>query len=210
MPACGPQSGARAARLAWFGYLSPPGVYGHHSGGWVDESTPLTPSTQRARWRLAAEEAWRRLSAQSGLPLHIFRIAGIYGPGRGPFNKVRDGSAQLVIKPGQFMSRVHVEDIANVLAASLANPHPGAAYNVCDDEPSPPEDVLTYAARLLGLPTPPAVDFETADMTPMARSFYAESKRVRNDRIVRDLGVRLAYPSYREGLTALLASAKDA
>jgi len=210
LAACGDQIAARASRLAWFGYLSTTGVYGDHSGGWVDESTPLTPTTQRGRWRLAAEEAWRRLSAQSGLPLHIFRIAGIYGPGRGPFNKVRDGSAQLVIKPGQFMSRVHVEDIANVLAASLANPNPGAAYNVCDDEPSPPEDVLTYAARLLGLPTPPAVDFETADMTPMARSFYAESKRVRNDRIVRDLGVRLAYPSYREGLTDLLASAKDA
>ena len=209
LAACGGQIAARADRIEWFGYLSTTGVYGDHGGGWVDESTPLAPTTQRGKWRLAAEEGWRKLSAQSGLPLHIFRIAGIYGPGRGPFNKVRDGSARLVIKPGQYMSRIHVEDIASVLAASLARPDPGAAYNVCDDEPSPPEDVLAYAARLLGLPTPPTVDFETADMTPMARSFYAESKRVRNDRIVRDLGVRLAYPTYREGLAALLASARE-
>lgn len=209
LAACGDHIAARADEIEWFGYLSTTGVYGDHGGGWVDESTPLTPTTQRGKWRLAAEEGWRKLSAQSGLPLHIFRIAGIYGPGRGPFNKVRDGSARLVIKPGQFMSRIHVDDIASVLAASLARPDPGAAYNVCDDEPSPPEDVLAYAARLLGLPIPPAVDFETADMTPMARSFYAESKRVRNDRIVRDLGVRLAYPTYREGLAALLASAQD-
>ena len=140
----------------------------------------------------------------SGLPLHVFRLAGIYGPGRGPFEKVRNGSARRIIKPGQVFSRIHVEDIASVLYASIRHPDPGAAYNVCDDEPAPPEDVLSHAAALLGLPPPPEVAFEDADLSPMARSFYAESKRVRNDRIKRDLGVVLRYPDYREGLRAVL------
>ena len=138
------------------------------------------------------------------LPLHIFRLAGIYGPGRGPFAKVRDGTARRIIKPGQVFSRIHVDDIAQVLAASIARPVPGAVYNLCDDDPAPPQDVIGYAAKLLGLPEPPAEDFEVAVMSPMARSFYAESKRVRNDRIKRDLGVTLRYPDYRSGLQALL------
>jgi nucleoside-diphosphate-sugar epimerase len=140
------------------------------------------------------------------LPIHIFRLAGIYGPGRGPFEKVRNGTAQRIIKPGQVFSRIHVDDIAATLAASIARPNPGAAYNVCDDDPAPPEDVLSHAAHLLGLPEPPAVPYDQAEMTPMARSFYAESKRVRNDRIKKELGVRLAYPDYRAGLRALLAA----
>ncbi len=192
-----------ATHLRWAGYLSTTGVYGDHGGGWVDEDTPLTPTTLRGRWRVAAEQDWQSVP---GLPLHIFRLAGIYGPGRGPFEKVRKGTAQRVIRPDQFMSRAHVEDIAAVLAASIAHPAPGVVYNVCDDEPSPPEDVLLHAARLLGLPPPPAVDYERADMTPMARSFYAESKRVRNGRMKSIPGMRLAYPTYREGLAALLAS----
>jgi nucleoside-diphosphate-sugar epimerase len=194
---------AAAPRLAWAGYLSTTGVYGDHGGAWVDEDTPLAPTTERGRWRVLAEGQWRAIP---GLPLHVFRLAGIYGPGRGPFEKVRDGTARAIIKADQFMSRVHVEDIATVLQASIARPAPGTAYNVCDDEPTPPEEVLRHAARLLGLPEPPAVPFETAEMTALARSFYAESKKVRNRRIKRELGVRLAYPTYREGLAALLAS----
>ncbi|MBS0563665.1 MAG: SDR family oxidoreductase [Proteobacteria bacterium] len=192
-----------AAHLRWAGYLSTTGVYGDHRGAWVDEDTPLTPSTERGRWRKLAEDQWR---AVPDLPLHVFRLAGIYGPGRGPFAKVRDGTARLIVKDGQYMSRIHVDDLAAVLAVSMAAPAPGRAYNVCDDEPSPPEDVLRHAARLLGLPDPPAVRFEEARMSDLARSFYSESKRVRNDRIRRELGVRLAFPTYREGLAALLSS----
>ena len=195
---------AAAPHLAWVGYLSTTGVYGDHQGGWVDEDTPLTPGTARGRARVQAEAAWQALAAETGLPLHIFRLAGIYGPGRGPFRKVRDGSAQRVIKPGQMFSRVHVEDIGQVLAASIAQPHPGAIYNVCDNDPAPPEDVLTYAAELLGVDLPPAVSWDEAEMTPMARGFYAESKRVRNDRMLRELGVTLRYPDYRAGLQALM------
>ncbi len=193
---------ARAGQFAWVGYLSTTGVYGDHQGDWVDEATPLTPSTKRGIARVAAEAAWADIP---DLPLHIFRLAGIYGPGRGPFSKVRNGTARRIIKPGQVFSRTHVADIARVLAASIARPNPGAAYNVCDDDPAPPEDVIAYAAELLGVPVPEAEDFATADMTPMARSFYAESKKVRNDRIKDELGVALLYPDYRSGLKALLA-----
>jgi nucleoside-diphosphate-sugar epimerase len=189
-----------AAPLHWAGYLSTTGVYGDHQGGWVDEDTPLTPTTDRGRHRVLAETQWRA----TGLPLHIFRLAGIYGPGRGPFEKVRDGTARRIVKPGQVFSRIHVDDIAQVLEASIKAPAPGTAYNVCDDDPAPPEDVLSHAALLLGLPEPPAIPYDQADMTPMARSFYAESKRVRNDRIRHDLGVRLIHPDYRSGLAALL------
>jgi nucleoside-diphosphate-sugar epimerase len=190
-----------AAPLQWVGYLSTTAVYGDHKGAWVDETTALTPSTARGAARVSAEQAWSAL----GLPLHIFRLAGIYGPGRGPFEKVRDGSARRIIKAGQVFSRTHVADIAQVLLASINQPDAGAVYNVCDDDPAPPEEVLSHAARLLGLPDPPAIPYETAEMTPMARSFYAESKRVRNDRIKAGLGVKLLYPTYREGLAGLLS-----
>jgi nucleoside-diphosphate-sugar epimerase len=191
------------APLVWAGYLSTTGVYGDHQGAWVDEATPLTPTTERGRARIRAEADW---AAISGLPLHIFRLAGIYGPGRGPFEKVRNGTARQIIKPGQVFSRTHVDDIAQVVGASIARPDPGAIYNVCDDDPAPPQDVLAHAAQLLGLPPPPTEPFDPARMTPMAASFYAESKRVRNDRIKRDLGVVLRYPDYRSGLAALLAA----
>ncbi len=193
---------ARAGQFEWVGYLSTTGVYGDHQGDWVDEATSLNPSTKRGIARVAAEAAWADIP---DLPLHIFRLAGIYGLGRGPFSKVRNGTARRIIKPGQVFSRTHVADIARVLAASIARPNPGAAYNVCDDDPAPPEDVIAYAAELLGVPVPEAEDFATADMTPMARSFYAESKKVRNDRIKDELGVELLYPDYRSGLKALLA-----
>lgn len=189
------------ARPHWVGYLSTTAVYGDHAGGWVDETTPLTPSTPRGAARVRAEAEWRALP----LPLHIFRLAGIYGPGRGPFEKLRDGSARRVIKPGQVFSRIHVDDIAQTLRASMDHPNPGAVYNLCDDDPAPPQDVIEHAALLLGLPLPPAVPHDQADLTPMAQSFYAESKRVRNDRIKTELGIRLIYPDYRAGLAALLA-----
>lgn len=194
-----------APRLEWVGYLSTTGVYGDHGGGWVDEDTALTPSTERGRRRVQAEAGWQRMAENHGLLLHIFRLAGIYGPGRGPFAKVRAGTARRIVKPDQVFSRIHVADIAQVLEASIKRPNPGAIYNVCDDDPAPPEDVIAHAAELLGIPIPPAVDFETAEMSPMARSFYAESKKVDNTRIKRDLGVTLQFPSYRAGLAALLA-----
>lgn len=195
-----------APNMRWLGYLSTTGVYGDHQGGWVDEQTPLTPSTVRGQARVAAEAAWQGIDE---LPVHIFRLAGIYGPGRGPFAKVRNGTARRIIKAGQVFSRIHVEDIASALELSLSNPHAGVVYNMCDDDPAPPEDVIGYAAELLGLPLPPAVAFEEADMTPMARSFYAESKRVRNDRIKRELGWVPRYPDYRSGLAAMRTENDD-
>ncbi len=192
-----------APRLEWAGYLSTTGVYGDHQGGWVDEATPLTPSTRRGQMRVDAEGDWRSVP---GLPLHIFRLAGIYGPGRGPFEKVRQGTARRIVKPGQVFSRIHVEDIAQVLEASIDRPNPSAIYNLCDDDPAPPQDVIGHAAELLDLPMPPEVDFEAAEMSPMARSFYAESKRVSNARIKDELGVKLIYPDYRRGLEALLGA----
>jgi nucleoside-diphosphate-sugar epimerase len=192
-----------APRLHWAGYLSTTGVYGDHKGGWVDESTPPAPSTQRGRLRVMAENQWKSIPC---LPLHIFRLAGIYGPGRGPFEKVRQGTARRIIKENQVFSRIHVADIAQVLEASIARPNPGAVYNVCDDDPAPPQDVIAHAAELLGAPMPPEIPFDSAELSPMARSFYAESKRVDNTRIKRELGVDLMYPGYRDGLAALLAA----
>jgi len=205
LAALGQEIGRAAPHLAWVGYLSTTGVYGDHQGGWVDETTRLTPATARGQARVAAEAAWQGLAESAGLKLHIFRLAGIYGPGRGPFEKVKSGTARRIVKPGQVFSRIHVDDIAAVLEASMARPDPGAIYNVCDDDPAPPEDVIAHAAELLGLPAPPEIAWEKADLSPMAQSFYAESKRVRNDRIKRDLGVVLRYPDYRAGLAALLA-----
>ena len=198
--ALGDQIG-KAAPFDWTGYLSTTGVYGDHQGAWVDEDTALTPSTKRGHARVKAEAEWQSIP---DLPLHIFRLAGIYGPGRGPFAKVRNGTARCIIKKGQVFSRIHVDDIARALELSIAAPHPGAIYNLCDDDPAPPQDVIGHAAELLGLPLPEAVDFETAEMTPMARSFYAESKKVRNDRAKEHLGWRPTYPDYKTGLAAML------
>lgn len=196
----------RKARFEWAGYLSTTGVYGDHKGGWVDEDTDLNPSTQRGAYRKQAEANWQAL----GLPLHIFRLAGIYGPARGPFAKVRAGTARRIIKKDQLFSRIHVDDIAAVLMASINAPNPNRIYNVCDDFAAPPQDVIGYAAELLGVSMPVAEDFETAQMRPMARSFYAESKKVSNRRIKEELGVVLKYPTYREGLQALIAQEKSA
>lgn len=197
-----------AKQLCWVGYLSTTGVYGDHQGGWVDETTPLTPATIRGRQRVKAEAEWQDFAAETGFALHIFRLAGIYGPGRGPFAKVLNGTARRIIKENQVFSRIHVEDIAQVLAASMAAPMGNRIYNVCDDVAAPPEDVIAYAAKLLDLPVPPAECFETARLSPMAQSFYAESKRVDNTRIKQELGIKLHYPDYKTGLQALLKSAR--
>ena len=189
--------------LSWVGYLSTTGVYGDRGGGWVDESAALAPSGERGRRRVAAEAGWLELHRRHGLPVHVFRLAGIYGPGRSALDTVRQGRAQRVDKPGQVFSRIHVADIVQVLRASMARPDPGAIYNVCDDDPAPPEAVVAYACRLLGLPPPPLVPFAEAELTPMARSFYDDNKRVANRRIKEELGVRLRYPGYRDGLDAL-------
>lgn len=200
-------AGAVAALDAsWIGYLSTTGVYGDRGGDWVDESSDLRPVGPRGRRRVEAEEGWFDLWRRYGRPVHLFRLAGIYGPGRGPFEQVRNGTAKRVIKPGQVFSRIHVDDIVQVLEASMAKPHPGAAYNVCDDEAAPPQDVIVEASRLLGITPPPEIPFETASLSPMARSFYDELKRVSNRRIRDELGVRLRYPTYREGLAALARS----
>lgn len=190
-----------AGQPRWIGYLSTTGVYGDRGGGWVDEGAALEPVNERSRWRVAAERNW----LASGLPVMIFRLAGIYGPGRSALDRVREGRAQRVIKPGQVFSRIHVDDIAASLRAAIARGRVGRAYNLADDEPAPPQDVIDYAATLLGLPPGEAVPFERAGLSQMARSFYAESKRVSNRRLREELGVDLAYPTYREGLRAILA-----
>jgi nucleoside-diphosphate-sugar epimerase len=195
---------AATPRLAWAGYLSTTGVYGDHGGGWVDESSVRAPSGERGQRRLAAEDGWLALGRDHGVPVHLFRLAGIYGPGRSALDTVRAGKAQRIHKPGQVFSRIHVADIAAVLRASIGQPRPGAIYNVCDDNPAPPEEVIRYACELLGVTAPPLVPFEDAKLSPMARSFYADNKRIRNGRIKAELGVRLRYPDYRAGLMALL------
>lgn len=198
---------AAARNLGWIGYLSTVGVYGDHGGAEVDERTPPHPVSARSRQRLAAERAWLDLGERSRKPVHLFRLAGIYGPGRSPLQKVLDGTAKRIVKPGQVFNRIHVEDIAAVLDASLDRPRAGAIYNVSDDEPAPPQDIVAYAAALAGLPPPPEVPFDEADLTPMARSFYGENKRVVSRLVREELGVSLRYPTYREGLAALAGTA---
>jgi nucleoside-diphosphate-sugar epimerase len=196
----------QAKQFRWIGYLSTTGVYGNKDGDWVDEDSALEPNTTRGECRLAAENDWLQLYHSHGLPVHLFRLAGIYGLGSNQLLTVKNGTARRIIKQGQIFSRIHVEDIAGVLEASIGKPNPGRAYNVCDDEPCPPQDVVAYAAKLLGLPLPPEIPFEQAELSPMAKSFYADSKRVLNTRIKTELGYRLVYPNYRVGLAALLTA----
>ena len=191
--------------LAWVGYLSTTGVYGDHGGAWVDEDSECRPAAARSQRRLAAEEAWLGWGAAAETPVQVFRLAGIYGPGRSPLDRVRTGKAQRIVKPGHLFGRIHVDDIVQVVRAGMAKPDAGPVFNVADDEPAAPADVLTYAAGLLGVEPPPEVAFADADLSPMARSFYADNRRVRNDRVKRELGVVLQYPTFREGLRALAA-----
>lgn len=190
-------------QLSWIGYLSTTGVYGDCKGAWVDEGSALRPGSPRSWHRVNAESAWFDFYRKSGLPVHLFRLAGIYGPGRSALDEVRAGTARRIVKPGQLFSRIHVEDIATVLQASMERPAPGTVYNVCDDEAAPPQDVVAFACGLLGAAVLPEIPFEQATLSPMAQSFWADNRRVRNDRIKKDLGVALRFPTYREGLRAL-------
>ena len=190
--------------VEWIGYLSTTGVYGDTGGAWVDETAPTAPTGVRGRRRLAAEDGWLAFGARHGLATHVFRLAGIYGPRRNALAAVRRGAARRIAKPGQVFSRIHVADIAEVLAASIARPRPGAIYNVCDDEPAPGADVVAHACALLGVAPPPLVSLEDADLSPMARSFYADNRRVSNALIKDELGVALKFPDYWAGLASLL------
>jgi nucleoside-diphosphate-sugar epimerase len=192
-----------AAGLVWVGYLSTIGVYGDRQGAWVDETAEPRPISDRSRRRLAAEEAWGEFARGCGRRVQIFRLAGIYGPGRSAIDDVRAGSARRIVKPGQVFNRIHVEDLAAAVVAGAKGRGAGAVYNLADDEPAPPQDVVAYAARLLRLPIPPEIPYAAARLSPMAQSFYAESKRVRNDKAKRELGLVLKYPTYREGLRSI-------
>ena len=192
--------------LSWLGYLSTTGVYGDRGGGWVDETAALLPTGERGRRRVAAEQGWLDLWRGHGVPVHIFRLAAIYGPGRSAFDALCAGTARRIDKPGQVFSRIHVEDLASVLTASIERPRPAAVYNVCDDDPAPPAEVVAHAAELLGSELPPLVPLDTAGLSPLARSFYDDNKRVANRLIKTELGVALRYPDYRTGLAAILAS----
>ncbi len=193
-----------AKTIKWLAYLSTTGVYGDHAGGWVDENTALTPNTERGQRRLDAETAWLQLYKYNHLPVHVFRLAGIYGPGRNALGSLRAGTAKRVVREGQVFSRIHVEDIAGILLASMAKPHPGRAYNVADDFPCPPQDVITYGAELLGTTPPPEVPFEQAELSPMAQSFFMDSKRVSNRRVKTELDYQFQFPNYKLGLKSLL------
>lgn len=194
---------AAAPGLAWIGYLSTIGVYGDRQGAWVDETTPPRPTSERSRRRVAAEEAWRDFASSSGRRVQIFRLAGIYGPGRSAIDDLRAGTARRIVKPGQLFNRIHVEDLAAAVVAGAKGRGRATVYNLADDEPAPPQDVVAYAASLLGVSAPPEIQFESAQLSPIAQSFYAESKLVRNDMAKRELGLLLKYPSYREGLRAI-------
>jgi NAD dependent epimerase/dehydratase family enzyme len=189
--------------LTWIGYLSTIGVYGDCKGAWVDEAAPVSPTSERSLRRAQAERAWMEFGEEAGRRVDIFRLAGIYGPGRSVIDNLHKGTARRIVKPGQVFNRIHVDDIARVLSAAVDAQTEHRVFNVSDDEPAPPEDVVAYAAELLGLPVPPAVPFAEAGLTGLAASFWGESKRVRNGRIRGDLGVDLVYPTYREGLRAL-------
>ena len=193
---------AAMPELAWIGYLSTTSVYGVDDGSPVDEETPCLPASDRGRRRLAAERAWGSLP----LPAHIFRLSGIYGPGRSVVDAIRTGRAQRLVKPGHAFNRIHVADIATTLRASMARPVPGRIYNLADELPAPSADLVTFACGLMGIEPPPEIPFEQADLSPMAQAFWAENKRVGNRRIKDELGIRLAYPTYREGISAILAA----
>jgi nucleoside-diphosphate-sugar epimerase len=192
----------RAEKLEWIGYYSTVGVYGDFGGAWIDESADTRPINKRSKQRVEVEQAWRDYAAVRGMPLLILRLAGIYGPGRSAFDKLRDGTARRIVKPGQVFNRIHVEDIGRVTALAASRKLAGT-FNLADNEPAPPQDLVTYAAGLMGVAPPPEMPFDTAEMTDMARSFYSDNKRVSNKAIREALGIELLYPSYREGLDAI-------
>lgn len=188
-----------APHLRWIGYLSTVGVYGDHNGAWVDEDTPPKPVSKRSIQRVAAETAWQELADKRSIPLAVFRLSGIYGPGRNAFMNMEKGTARRLVKPGQVFNRIHREDIGQAVALAMKG-NIGGIFNITDDEPSPPQDVVTYAHELAGRTPPPETDFETAELTPMARSFYGENKRVSNARSRQVLGMTYRWPNYRTSL----------
>jgi len=191
-------------KLEWIGYLSTTGAYGDRNGGWVDETSEPHPTTKRGSRRYRAEEQWLSMHEHYGMPVHIFRLAGIYGPGRSALDSVRAGIARRIDKPGHAFSRIHVEDIVQVLIASMNNPKPGEIYNVCDDYPAPSHEVIDHACKLLGIASPPLLSFDEVDLVPMTMSFYAENKRIHNNKIKEDLGITLKYSDYKQGLQGCL------
>lgn len=199
----------RAPRLRAVVYLSTVGVYGDRRGDWVDEESPALPGTERSRARLAAEQVWQDFGKRRGIPVAILRLAGIYGPGRSALTQIARGDARRILKPGQIFNRIHVDDIAQAIDAAFARKASGI-FNVADDAPSPPGDPLVFAAHLLGVPPPPEISYEDAapKMSPLAKSFWQECRRVNNDKLKRELGVALRYPSYREGLRSLWEAQK--
>ena len=200
---------ANLKNLQWAGYMSTTGVYGNRSGGWVDENSDINPTTIRGTRRALAEQQWCSLYKAQGLPIHSFRLSGIYGPGRSAIDSVVAGMSRRVEKKGHAFSRIHIDDIVQTVMASMAKPNAGNAYNLADDFPAPSHEVIAYACDLLGVPCPPLVPFDEVDLAPITQSFYDDNKRVRNDKIKQELGVKLKYPSYREGLLACLESDKE-
>lgn len=206
---------AKLKNLKWIGYLSTTGVYGDRNGDWVNDDTPTAPASKRGHSRLKSEQDWLALYQAHQLPVHLFRLGSIYGPpiqgqetpdnlGRGQLSALISGQARKIVKPGQFFSRIHAEDIANVLTASMACPHPGRSYNVVDDRPAPTPEVMDYVCDLLQRPHLPEIDIKDATLSPLMQMFYSENKRVHNDRIKQELDVTLRYPTYKEGFSALL------
>jgi nucleoside-diphosphate-sugar epimerase len=191
-----------AQGLQWLCYYSTVGVYGDFGGQWIDESAPTRPVNKRSQERVEAEHLWRDFAAQRGVPLLVLRLAGIYGPGRSSFDKLREGTARRIIKQGQVFNRIHVDDIGRITALA-AKAKLGGTFNLSDEEPAPPQDLVEYAAKLMGVPVPPGIPFETAQMTEMARSFYSDNKRVSSKAITAALGTTLTYPNYRVGLDAI-------
>lgn len=190
--------------LQWVGYLSATSVYGNHDGDWVDEEDETNPGSIRGSRRALAERQWLDLWYRDAVPVHIFRLAGIYGPGRSAIETVRVGNAKRISKEGQVFSRIHVDDIVQVLMASMEQLKPGEIYNVADDCPSPSHEVIGYACQLLGIEPPPVTPWNEAELSPMAASFYKENKRVSNKKIKEKLGIDLLYPDYKAGLQAIL------
>ena len=191
-----------SSNLEWIGYYSTVGVYGDHQGAWVDEAGELRPVSRRSKERVAAEQAWSSLADECAVPVALLRLAGIYGPGRNGFVNLEKGRARRIIKPGQVFNRIHVADIA-IITEALALKKASGVFNGADNEPAPPQDVVEYAAKLMGVPVPPDIDYDTADLSPMGRSFYGETKRVSNARLKNDLGLQLNYPNYQQAFDAL-------
>ena len=198
----------RAQALQWVGYLSTVGVYGDFDGAWISETTVPKPVSKRGKWRVAAEDSWRALCSTKNIPFATFRLAGIYGPGRSTFDKLKAGKSRRIVKPGQVFNRIHVEDIAQI-AVAAGKLKASGVFNGADDEPAPPQIVVEHAAKMLGIDPPVEEPFETADMTPMARSFYGDNKRCGNARLKKDLGITLKFPTYREGLDAIFKQIEE-